>query len=59
MDNKLYLTRRTEYLLSKAIESEIEKINEMKERYDIAPYCEEIGILVALKAQAKELIENL
>lgn len=59
MDNKLYLTRRTEYLLQKAIDSELEKIKEMKDNYDITPYCEEIGLLVALKAQAKELINNL
>lgn len=59
MDNKLYLQRRTEYFLSRAIDEELERIKQMKENFDIAPYCEEIGVLVALKSQAKELIDNL
>lgn len=59
MDNKIYLQRRTDYLLQKAIDSELERIKEMKDNYDISPYCTEIGILVALRNQAKELIGKL
>lgn len=59
MDNKIYLQRRTEYLLSKAIDSELERIKELKDNFDITHCCEEIGILVALKSQAKELIDSL
>lgn len=59
MDNKLYLTRRTEYLLQKAIDEEIERIKELKDNFDISHCCTEIGVLVALKNQAKDLIDNL
>lgn len=62
MDDKIYLQRRTEYLLQKAIESETEKIKEAmahNANADVSHCCTEIGILVALKNQAKELIEKL
>lgn len=59
MNNKIYLQRRTEYLLQKAIDEELERIKEMKDNFDISHLCTEIGVLVALKRQAKELIDNL
>ena len=63
MNEKIYLQRRTEYLLQKAIDSEIERIKDLKEHgpstIDISHCCTEIGVLVALKRQAKELIESL
>lgn len=62
MNNKIYLQRRTEYLLQKAIESETEKIKEAmahEANANVSDYCTEIGILVALKNQAKDLIEKL
>ena len=60
MDNKLYLQRRTEHLLQQAIDAEIERIKELKEdNFDISHCCTEIGVLVALKSQAKDLINKL
>lgn len=63
MNEKMYLQRRTEYLLQKAIDEEIERIKDLKEHgpstIDISQCCTEIGVLVALKRQAKELIEKL
>lgn len=62
MNEKMYLQRRTEYLLQKAIESETEKIKEAMSHNanaDVSRCCTEIGILVALKNQAKDLIEKL
>lgn len=62
MDEKMYLQRRTEYLLQKAIESEIEKMKEVMAHdanADVSHCCTEIGVLVALKRQAKELIDSL
>lgn len=62
MNDKTYLQRRTEYLLQKAVESEIEKMKEVMTHdanANINHCCTEIGILVALKNQAKELIESL
>lgn len=63
MDDKIYLQRRTEYFLQKAIDSEIQCIKELRkhgpEAFDISHCCTEIGILVALKIQAKDLIEKL
>ena len=62
MDEKMYLQRRTEYLLQKAIESETEKIKEAMAHdvnADVSHCCTEIGILVALKNQAKNLIKQL
>ncbi len=62
MYDKTYLQYRTEYLLQKAIDAEIEKLKNSI-RYnastDISNRCTEIGILVALKNQAKDLIEKL
>lgn len=62
MNNKIYLQQRTEHLLQKAIESETEKIKEAmahNANADVSHCCTEIGILVALKNQAKDLIEKL
>lgn len=62
MNDKIYLSRRTEYLLQKAIESETEKIKEAmahNANTDVSHCCTEIGILVALKNQAKDLIDKL
>lgn len=62
MNNKIYLQRRTEYLLQKAIDAEIKTLKDTQ-KYDpsasIDNFCTEIGVLVALKRQAKELINNL
>ena len=62
MNDKIYLSRRTEYLLQKAIESETKKIKEAiahDANADVSHCCTEIGILVTLKNQAKDLIEKL
>jgi hypothetical protein len=63
MSNKIYLQQRTEYLLQKAIDAEIQRIKDIKkhepETFDVSHCCTEIGILVALKIQAKDLIEKL
>ena len=63
MSNKTYLTSRTEYLLQKAIDPEIQRIKLITENglsdIDINTCCAEIGILVALKNQAKKLIKEL
>lgn len=62
MDEKTYLQHRTEYLLQKAIDSETEKIKEAMAHdanADVSHCCTEIGILVALKNQAKDLIDKL
>ena len=71
MNDKIYLSRRTEYLLQKAIDAEIQRIKELTEHgikdltkhgpetNDIDNCCTEIGVLVALKNQAKDLIEKL
>ena len=62
MYDKTYLQYRTEYLLQKAIDAEIEKLKNSI-RYnastDISNRCTEIGLLVTLKNQAKDLIEKL
>ena len=59
MDNKLYLQRRTEYLLQQAIDAEIERCKELRNNFDISYCCTEIGLLVALKIQARDLIDKL
>lgn len=62
MNDKIYLQGRTEYLLQKAVESEIEKMKVAMAHdanVDVSHCCTEIGILVALKNQAKDLIEKL
>lgn len=62
MNEKMYLQRRTEYFLQKAIDTEIETLKDTQ-KYDpsasIDSFCTEIGVLVALKRQAKELIDSL
>lgn len=63
MNNKVYLQQRTEYLLQKAIDTEIQRINLITKNglstVDVDTCCAEIGILVALKNQSKELIKKL
>lgn len=62
MYDKTYLQYRTEYLLQKAIDAEIEKLKNSircNASTDISNRCTEIGILVTLKNQAKDLIEKL
>lgn len=63
MDEKMYLQRRTEYFLQKAIDEEIQRIKDLKEHgpstIDTSQCCTEIGVLVALRRQAKELIDSL
>ena len=63
MSNKIYLQHRTEYLLQKAIDTEIQRIKLITKNglstVDVDTCCAEIGILVALKNQAKDLIEKL
>lgn len=60
--NKEYLFKRTNYLLDKAIEEERERLKtfvlEHPEK-DIDIYATEMGVLIALKNQAKDLIEKL
>lgn len=59
MDNKLYLQRRTEYLLQQAIDAEIERSKELRDNFDISHCYAEICVLVALKIQARDLIDKL
>ena len=60
MDKKLYLQRRTEYLLQQAIDAEIERCKKLRNNnFDISHCCTEIGLLVALKIQARDLIDKL
>lgn len=60
--DKEYLFKRTNYLLDKAIEEERERLKRFMLEHpevDIDIYATEIGVLVALKNQAKDLIEKL
>lgn len=60
--DKEYLTKRTNYLLDKAIEEERERLKTFMLKHpevDIDIYATEMGVLVALKNQAKDLIEKL
>ena len=59
MDNKLYLQRRTDYLLQQAIDAEIERAKKLNDNFDTSHYYAEIGLLVALKIQARDLIDKL
>lgn len=59
MDNKLYLQRRTDYLLQQAIDAEIERVKKLNDNFDTFHCCTEIGLLVALKIQARDLIDKL
>ena len=60
--DKIYLTKRTEYFLSKAIEEETQRL---KDRIAFNPeknteeLCTEIGVLVALKNYANDIIKEL
>lgn len=60
--NKEYLFKRTNYLLDKAIEEEHKRLKTFVLEHpevDIDIYATEMGVLVALKNQAKNLIEKL
>lgn len=60
--NKTYLTNRTEYLLQKAIEEETQRLKDriaFNPESDIEPICTEIGVLVALKNYANDIIKEL
>lgn len=60
--DKTYLTNRTEYLLQKAIEEETQRLKDylaFNPEIDTEHICTEIGVLVALKNQAKDLIKKL
>lgn len=60
--DKTYLTNRTEYLLQKAIEEETQRLKDylaLNPEIDTEHICTEIGVLVALKNQAKDLIKKL
>lgn len=56
--DKTYLTKRTEYFLSQAIEEETQRL---KDRIAFNPeeLCTEIGVLVALKNYANNIIKEL
>lgn len=60
--NKIYLTKRTEYLLQKAIEEETQRLKDriaFNPENDTEDICTEIGVLVALKNCAKDIIKEL
>lgn len=60
--NKTYLIKRTEYLLQKVIEEETQRLKDYiayNPEIDTEHICAEIGVLVALKNQVKDLIEKL
>ena len=60
--DKTYLTKRTEYFLSQAIEEETQRL---KDRIAFNPeknteeLCTEIGVLVSLKNYANDIIKEL
>lgn len=61
MDKK-YISGRVMYWLNKAIETETEFLKEdikNKPNSDVSDACTALGILVALKIEAKDLIEKL
>lgn len=60
--DKKYLFSRTEYYLNRAIEQERERLKSYMLEHpqaDINIHATELGVLVALKIQAKDLIEKL
>lgn len=61
--SKNYLIKRTELLLSKAIKEETQRLKEVLDfnpnNEDIEQICTEIGVLVALKNYANDLIKKL
>lgn len=60
--DKYYLSKRTEYLLDKAIEEERERLKKFmleNPEIDLGIYCTEIGVLTELKNQSKNLINRL
>lgn len=61
MDKK-YISGRVMYWLNKAIETETEFLKEdikNKPKSDTSDACTALGILIALKTEAKEIIEKL
>lgn len=61
--DKIYLTKRTEVLLSKAIREETQRLKEVlafnPDNEDVGQICTEIGVLVALKNYANDLVKEL
>lgn len=60
--DKEYLLKRTNYLLDKALDEERKRLKTFileHPEVDIDIYATEMGVLVALKNQAKNLIEKL
>lgn len=60
--DKTYLTNRTEYLLQKAIEEETQRLKDriaFNPESNIEPIYTEIGVLVALKNYANDIIKEL
>lgn len=60
--DKTYLTNRTEYLLQKAIEEETQRLKDriaFNPEINIESICTEIGVLVALKNYANDIIKEL
>lgn len=60
--DKEYLFKRTNFFLDKAIEEERKRLKTFMLEHpegDIDIYATEMGVLVALKNQAKHLIEKL
>lgn len=61
--DKDYLTKRTEYLLSKIIKEENQHLKEVlafnPNNEDIGRICTEIGVLTGLKNYANDIIKEL
>ena len=60
--NKNYISGRVMYWLNKAIEAETEFLKEdikNNPKADTSDTCTALGILIALKAETKEIIEKL
>ena len=60
--DKTYLTNRTEYLLQEAIEEETQRLKDriaFNPESNIEQICTEIGVLVALKNYANDIIKEL
>lgn len=60
--DKTYLTKRTEYFLSQAIEEETQRLKDriaFNPEKNIEELCTEIGVLVALKNYANDIIKEL
>lgn len=60
--DKTYLTKRTEYFLSQAIEEETQRLKDriaFNHEKNTEELCTEIGVLVALKNYANDIIKEL